>query len=149
MTPPSPAKDLRVLVVDDDPGIRGLLTILFQREGWSVTALADGQAAAVHLERSNPDVIVLDLLMPGVSGFDLLETWPAAAPDKSSVIVLTAAASSQLRTLNDAPRVWKVLRKPFDNKDLLHTVRTCAGRCSSRQTFDEVESPGDRLRQAN
>jgi len=121
------SKPTRILVVDDDPGIRRLLVLLFQREGWNVTTVADGELAVEQIATARPDVVVLDLMLPKRSGVEVLqdatlEDYPSA----ERVLVLTAASQAQLRSLPSDLRIRKLIRKPFDNCELLQSVRACA-----------------------
>jgi DNA-binding response OmpR family regulator len=129
MSTPAP---LRVLVIDDDVGIRRLLTILFEREGWSVTAAADGEDGATQITSSNPDVVVLDLMMPKRDGLDLIKQMNAEDPARlRAIVVLTAVSEAQLRRLPENLGVWQIIRKPFDNQAILQSVRACGDRFRS------------------
>jgi DNA-binding response OmpR family regulator len=117
----------RVLLVDDDASIRTFLSLLCRREGWTVEALADGADVSERLHSFKPDVIVLDLMMPGVSGFDVMDELRADDPTMlRSVIVLTAVSTTVLRSLTHESELWKVVRKPFDMYELIATIRACA-----------------------
>lgn len=117
---------LRVLIIDDDAGIRRLLTILFEREGWSVTASADGDDGVSQIAKTNPDVVVLDLMMPKRDGLDLIRQLSAEDPARlGAIVVLTAVSEAQLKRLPPNLGVWQVVRKPFDNASILQSVRAC------------------------
>jgi DNA-binding NtrC family response regulator len=77
-----------VLLVDDDPQILGLLGKFFEREGWQVLRASDSTSCAEAYERERPDIVVLDLDLPGLSGLRLLEVLLARDPD-AAVIMLT------------------------------------------------------------
>ena len=95
-----PARD-RVLVVDDDPGIRGLLTSALGFAGFEVEVAADVPAALDLLTRTPPDVIVLDVMLPGSDGFDLLQLMRARSIT-TPVLFLTAreAVEDRVRGLS-------------------------------------------------
>ena len=61
----------RVLVVDDDPDMAGYLALLLKREGMAVEMAADGESALVRVMTAPPDLMLLDVMMPGMSGFDV------------------------------------------------------------------------------
>jgi DNA-binding response OmpR family regulator len=126
-------KPMRILVIDDDPGVRGLLTILFEREGWSVATAVDGEVALEQIARVRPDVIILDLMLPKRTGVEVMrqiaERDQAAA---DTVLVLTAVSEAQLRTLPADFRARKLMRKPFDNTELLQSVKACGSRLDAR-----------------
>jgi CheY-like chemotaxis protein len=123
---PECSETFHILVVDDDPGVRRLLTILFEREGWNVITAADGEAATEAIARVRPDVILLDLMMPKRNGLEVLQQL--IRDDHASaerVVVLTAVSEAQLRRLPAGLPVWQVIRKPFDNEQLMQSVRAC------------------------
>ena len=119
----------RILVIDDDPGLRGLLTVLFHREGWEVTTAADGQMAVQQMTLTRPHVVVLDLMLPKLTGLEVLEQITAQDPTCGQrVLIVTAISEAQLRKLPTDLGVWQVIRKPFDNIELLRSVHACATR---------------------
>ena len=118
---------LRVLVVDDDRGIRHLLELLLERQGWVVESLEDGSEAVERILSSRPDVVVLDLMLPHTSGFEILERLQAAEPAlMHHVVVVTAASSQTLGALHCQDVIWKLIRKPFDIGELVTSVSACA-----------------------
>jgi len=66
-----------LLVVDDNDDVRNVLSRTLRREGWTVTECNDGEQALDWLESNDPDVVILDLLMPGISGFDVVDRMQA------------------------------------------------------------------------
>jgi DNA-binding response OmpR family regulator len=124
MTDPSA---LRVLIVDDDPGIRRLLELLLRRQGWVVDSLGDGSDAVDRIVNSRPDVVVLDLMLPGTSGFEVLDRLLEQEPTLvRKVVVVTAASAQMLTGLHCQESIWKLLRKPFDITELVSSVSACA-----------------------
>jgi DNA-binding response OmpR family regulator len=120
------SEEIRILIVDDDTGIRRLLRLLFMRQGWTVVAHADGECVVDEIATLNPDVVVLDLMLPKVSGFEVLKRLQAENPVcMKRIIVLTAVSTSSLGALTCEPDLWAVVRKPFDNTELVATVAEC------------------------
>jgi DNA-binding response OmpR family regulator len=120
-------ESIRILVVDDDPGVRRLLVLLFQREGWSVTTVEDGERAVEQIALARPDVVVLDLMLPKLSGVEVLQDATLQDyPSAERVLLLTAASQAQLRRLPSDLRIRQLIRKPFDTAELLQSVRACA-----------------------
>jgi len=120
---------VRVLVIDDDPGLRGLLTALFNREGWTVTTAADGETAVHQMALDAPDVVILDLMLPQLMGLEVLRRITAQdSTCRDRVLVVTAISQAQLRTLPADLGVWAVIRKPFDNAELVRSVQACVSR---------------------
>lgn len=90
------AAEGRVLVVDDEPDARHLLVQAMERAGWSTEEAANGQAALARISTSIPDLILLDLMMPGMDGFELLEALRANEKWRGiPVVVVTAMDVAQ------------------------------------------------------
>lgn len=116
-----------VLVVDDDAAILQLFHTLFLRAGFVVMSASDGQKSWDLIENADYEVIILDLMMPLMSGFELLERIGSEKPDlPGRVIVTTGVSSQQLRSF-DASRVHSLIRKPFDIDELLSAAGQCVG----------------------
>ncbi|HEY0582264.1 MAG TPA: response regulator, partial [Chloroflexota bacterium] len=80
-----------VLVVDDDPALRDVLGSLLSEDGWRVTTASDGEAALAAIGREKPTAMVLDLMMPRVDGFEVLQQLRAEPTTRDlPVIVVTA-----------------------------------------------------------
>lgn len=115
----------RVLVADDDYSIRQLVCTIVKREGLEVDCAADGAEAIEHLRTNDYAVILLDLMMPRVDGFGVVEhirTHPMA--QKPVILVITAYADQKFKEI-DPNLVAGVLRKPFEVADLGKLVRDC------------------------
>ena len=87
-----------ILVVDDDPDIRSLLRLTFESYGHFVREAADGQTALQAVQKAMPACIVLDLVMPGLSGFDTLRALRKEHRDLAPVVVLTSMEGGGTRT---------------------------------------------------
>ena len=111
-----------VLVVDDDPAIRSLLTDVLELEGYEVTTAVDGFAAVRTVTAARPDFVVLDVMMPGLDGFDVLTTIRAQPGDPVPVLMLTAAAGSDANTRAWADGVDFYLAKPFSADAVLELI---------------------------
>ncbi len=113
----------RVLVVDDEPAIRKLVTVNLQRAGYEVREAPDGETALEEIEHKHPDLIILDVFMPGPNGFRVLEVLKSN-PRLASIPVLMLTAAS----LDDHIRRSMVsgadfhMTKPFNPADLLFVV---------------------------
>jgi CheY-like chemotaxis protein len=103
----------RVLVVDDEPAIRALVTKIVERAGHPVVGARDGAEAIEKLEQEDYAVIVLDLMMPNVDGYGLIEHIKNSPRRRPAIIVISAGDSAMLRRL-DGSVVHSILRKPFD-----------------------------------
>jgi DNA-binding response OmpR family regulator len=111
----------RILVVDDEPAIRTLLLTILKRRGFEVDTAANGSEAVDRCMRCRYAVVLLDLMMPVMSGWDFLAQIELME-ERPLIIVLTAG--SLPRQLNPAV-VAGTLRKPFDMELLVDTVNGC------------------------
>src|SRR5688572_15979116 len=104
----------RVLIAEDNHEIRGLVRRVLERDDLEVEEVEDGDAAIVKISARHYDAILLEFMMPGASGFDVIDWINANRPElaKACVIVMTGAIH-QLRHV-DADRVFAVVKKPFD-----------------------------------
>jgi DNA-binding response OmpR family regulator len=117
---------MNLLVVDDDPAVSVLLSAIFLRYGFAVETVADGEAAVQRLRSRRYSVILLDLMLPKMNGFEVIREVRSFAPMLlNRVVVVTAASEMTLRHF-DAAQVFSLLRKPFDLYELVATVRRCA-----------------------
>ncbi len=101
-----------LLIVDDDRAIRDLLAKVAQREGFEVDTARDGVEALEMMERKAYSLAVVDLMMPRMSGYELVQRIGALNP-RPIVIVATAMANADVASLDDS-MVRSVIRKPFD-----------------------------------
>jgi CheY-like chemotaxis protein len=105
--------DIRVLVVDDEPAIRALVAKIVERAGLSVDVARDGGEAIAKLDANHYTVMVIDLMMPVVDGYGVVEHLRERGGPRPAVIVITAGDSAAIRRL-DGSMVHSVIRKPFD-----------------------------------
>ena len=114
-----------ILVVEDDESIRRLVKMVLKREGYCVEIARDGLEAVLKLGLADYDVIVLDLMMPNLDGFEFMATLAASDPSQLKRIIVTSAASPGViaERLRGVP--FDVLSKPFDILDLAASVRAC------------------------
>jgi len=129
------SQPIKLLVVDDDPAIRRLLTRTLDRAGYTVVEAADARAALAALAIDKPDLVLLDLGLPDRDGLELLPTL-ARAPDPA-VIVLTARDATDEKVAALDLGADDYVTKPFDTEELLARVRASlrrAARASSERT---------------
>jgi two-component system, response regulator, stage 0 sporulation protein F len=111
-----------VLIVEDDETLRELEARLLCGEGYYVQEVADGRAAIEALERSTPDLVLLDLVMPGTNGWDVL-AHVSRQPRRPRVILVTGLKEA-VRPRELGPSVAGYLFKPFEVDQLLKICRT-------------------------
>src|SRR5262249_48985627 len=127
----------RILVVDDDAEIRGLLTAILERQSLTVDTAADGGEAMDLLRENQYAVVLVDLMMPNIDGFTLLDLMDG--PDMIAppvVLVITAADRASIERL-DTRRIHGVVRKPFEPEEIARLVVACA-EIRSRSLFGPV-----------
>ena len=117
----------RVLVVDDDRQIRRILRTALEQRGLSVDEAAEGAAAMDLVRQSQYAVVLLDIFMPRIDGFQVLQMLhdDPGVLGPPVVLVVTGADRSTIERL-DSRRIHGVVRKPFDPEDLASLVIACS-----------------------
>ncbi|HKO57857.1 MAG TPA: response regulator [Thermoanaerobaculia bacterium] len=127
--------EIRVLVVDDEPAIRALVAKIVERAGLSVDVARDGAEAIAKLEAERYAVMVIDLMMPVVDGYGVVEYLRNRGGLKPAIIVITAGDSAAIRRL-DGSMVHSVIRKPFDIDVLGDLVVAAARTIAAEQSAE-------------
>ena len=115
------ARSATVLVVEDDPALRRMYRTALALAGFDVVEADDGLAALHFLDQRAPDIVVLDLMLPTISGFIVQQEIAAHAHTRNIPIVIVTGADLSLAHL-DVPCV---LRKPVSPESLVDSVRSC------------------------
>lgn len=113
----------RVLLIEDEPNIIEAIRFILSRDGWIVETHADGASAVAAVDRKRPDIIILDVMLPGKSGFDILREL-RADPDHAAlpILMLTARGQKKDRDMAQAAGVSAFMTKPFSNSEMLEVV---------------------------
>jgi class 3 adenylate cyclase len=115
----------RVLVVDDDSDMAGYLALLLKREGMAVEMAADGESALVRVMTTPPDLVLLDVMMPGMSGFDVCRQLKS---DESTalipIVLVTALEDTESRVRGIEAGADDFLSKPVKREELVARVKT-------------------------
>ena len=111
----------RVVIADDDPAIRMILEYTLADQGYEVTSVADGAAAVATVDEVQPDVVVLDLMMPRHDGYGVLRDIRRNHPDLPVIMISGLASDGYLW------RAWKAgvdtfIPKPFELDQVVDTV---------------------------
>ncbi|MBU2963520.1 response regulator [Citreicella sp. C3M06] len=114
----------RVMLIEDEPNIIEAISFILSREGLDVETHADGTTANDRLRARVPDLVILDVMLPGKSGYDILrelreDTATAGVP----VLMLTARGQSRDREMAERSGVSAYMTKPFSNAEMLGQVR--------------------------
>lgn len=110
-----------ILVVDDDPAISEMLTIVLESEGFQPIAVTDGNEAVPVFREHNPDLILLDLMLPGMNGVDICRTIRAESP--VPIVMLTAKTDTVDVVLGLESGADDYITKPFKHKELIARIR--------------------------
>jgi DNA-binding response OmpR family regulator len=117
----------RILVVDDEPDTLGLIELTLQTAGFSVRTAPNGDQALKLLLDDTFDLLLLDIMMPGMTGFDLLEILKNRQVDIPPVVFLTAKSRQEDREKGNSLGAAAFLTKPTTRGDLLDTIRSIVG----------------------
>ena len=114
----------RVLLVEDEPNIIEAITFLLSREGWHVDTQTDGATAVKRVRELQPDLLMLDHMLPGKSGLDILiELRSDDQFLELPILMLTARGQMRDRAEAEAAGVSRFMTKPFSNTEVLAAVR--------------------------
>lgn len=132
-----PTDGLRVMVVDDEPMVREVVSNYLEREGYEVTAVADGHEALERLDEATPDLVVLDVMLPSVDGLSILRH--VRRHSEVPVILLTARGEESDRILGLELGADDYVSKPFSPRELTARVRSVLRRTAPKPTDDMLE----------
>jgi len=117
----------RVLVVDDDPQVVRLLRVNLELEGYDVVSAADGQQALDAVDAESPDLVVCDVMMPGMDGVEVVRRLRADKKTVPVVMLSAKAMRSDMKAGLDAG-ANEYVTKPFDPAELIEVVDRLLGR---------------------
>jgi DNA-binding response OmpR family regulator len=113
----------RVLITEDEPNIAESLTFILNREGYDVSTVLDGEAALQHLRSDPPDIMILDVMLPRLNGFEVLKLVKADPALKAlPVMILTAKGQAHDRRMAEEIGASAFITKPFSNRDIIEQV---------------------------
>ena len=117
-----------VLLIEDEPNIIEAVQYILSRNGWRVKTHANGHDANAVIQSSLPDLIILDVMLPGKSGYDILREI-RLTPESLDipVLILTARGQTKDRQMAEALGASRFMTKPFSNQEMLDAVRELAG----------------------
>jgi DNA-binding response OmpR family regulator len=128
----------RILVVDDDADIRGLVRELLERRGFAVTEAGDGKQALQEMYEGRPDLVVLDVSMPGLDGWTTLERIRELSD--VPVVMLTARSEELEKTRGLRAGADDYVTKPFGRQELLARIEGLLRRAGGREPAPETYS---------
>ncbi len=114
----------RVLLIEDEPNITEAIRFILSRDGFAVDTHSDGSTALQAIQRRGPDMVILDVMLPNRSGFDILRDLRAQPETETlPVLMLTARGQKKDRELAERYGASRFMTKPFSNSDVLSSVR--------------------------
>ncbi len=122
----------RALVVEDDPAIRRLVEKLLQRRGIEIDTAHDGKQAIDKIRDGDYSVLVLDLMLPGANGYEIIEYIKSAGMQLPVVVV--SAVSQQALSKLDLDVVKMVISKPFDVNEFTDAITAICGESAPTRT---------------
>lgn len=143
MTAPAPAAE-RVLIVDDEPDIVALVVYHLAKQGYRVSTASSGTEALATARRERPALIVLDLMLPGMSGYEVLEQLRAEEATKHiAVLMLTARKEETDRIRGLSLGADDYVTKPFSPQELALRVAAILRRMSAPAAATDILTSGD------
>ncbi len=112
----------RILIVEDEPNIIESLSFLLERAGFAISSEQDGARAMDQIRALSPDLVILDVMLPNRSGFDILRDI-GALPEGPHVLMLTAKGQARDRQTAEDIGVTRFMTKPFANAEIVATVQ--------------------------
>src|SRR3978361_2377546 len=112
---------MRILIVDDEEVLRDVLEVVLRREGFDVVLASSGEEALNLLDGEEVDLVILDIMLPGISGIDTLRSIRISTPSLP-VIVITAFSSIEGAIEAMKHGAYHYIPKPFKNEEVVFTV---------------------------
>lgn len=131
---------MRILIVDDDEELAGLLTELLTREGFRVECQTDGRRGLTAALSGGYDLLVLDVMLPGLDGFEILKR--VRRESKIPVLMLTARGEDEDRIIGLELGADDYLSKPFNTRELVARIRAILRRLEPREAAGKLEING-------
>ncbi|CAN7547197.1 response regulator transcription factor [Devosia sp. LjRoot3] len=117
-----------ILIAEDEPSILESLDFILRRAGWSISSVTDGDAVLEGVRRLKPRMLVLDVMLPKRSGFDILKQLRADADTENlPVLILTAKGQQQDRRIAEELGANGFVTKPYSNAEVVGAVRSLLG----------------------
>lgn len=115
---------LHVLLIEDEPNIAEAIRFVLARDGWQVSVLTDGSGAVGEVARLQPDLVILDLMLPGMSGLEIVTLLRGDPVTRDlPVMMLTAKGLGRDREAAERAGVTLFMTKPFSNAEVVAQAR--------------------------
>ncbi|WP_322865971.1 response regulator transcription factor [Aquicoccus sp. G2-2] len=117
-----------VLIIEDEPNIIEAISFILSRDGWKVDTHSNGQTALDAVRDKRPDLVILDVMLPGMSGYDILKALRANDATRDlPVMILTARGQAKDREMAEKMGANRFMTKPFSNTEMRDAVRALVG----------------------
>lgn len=113
----------RVLIIEDEPNIIEAISFILTRDGWQVDTHSNGHDAVAVVQARPPDLVILDVMLPGRSGYDILTDLRAQEATRDlPVLMLTARGQARDREMAERAGASRFMTKPFSNADVIEAL---------------------------
>ena len=133
----------RILIVDDDENIAELISLYLNKECFDTQIAGDGETALQVVETYNPDLILLDLMLPGMDGYEVCQQ--IRRKRETPIIMLSAKGEIFDKVLGLEMGADDYMQKPFDSKELVARVKAVLRRYKSPAPAPQTDTAGDRI----
>ena len=118
----------QILLIEDEENIAEAIRFILSRDGWVVQVIRDGAAAWAMVQQMRPDMVILDVMLPGKTGLEILTELRAHADFADlPILMLTAKGQGRDRVAAERAGVSAFMTKPFDNSEIRAVVRGLLG----------------------
>jgi len=124
----------KILIVDDEPAILSLVKFTLEGGGFEVHTCDSGRRAAEAIDEVKPDLVLLDVMLPGVDGYSLMTSFSQDPAKKAMPVILLTALESARVLFQKFPQVAGFMTKPFKPSDLLRTVQDATAQGAEKPT---------------
>ena len=135
----------QILVVEDEPDTATFIKEFLERNGYRVTIAKDGGQAHSMFVMRKPDLVILDLILPGESGFEICERMKRT-DEATPVVIVSAIDMTDARVLAERVGADAYLTKPFDPQELLDEIKSAAERVWARFHTEQPKGEEKRIR---
>lgn len=137
------SQDITILVVEDEAAIREMLCFTLQRAGFRVIEAADTREAGDRLSEGKPDLVLLDWMLPGISGVEFAKRLRREEPTRDlPVIMLTARGEEESKLRGYEAGIDDYVTKPFSTQELVARIRAVLRRSTTREPSEQIEIAG-------
>jgi two-component system, OmpR family, response regulator len=137
--PAAPQPRTRVLVIEDDPDIAGMLGLNLRAEGFEITVESSGEGALARLQRERPDLLILDLMLPGIDGLQVCRKVREGG-EYLPIIILSAKSSETQRVLGLELGADDYLTKPFSMSELIARIHAVLRRMTAAARMADLRA---------